>query len=320
MSLFGFTSSQKASQSSKEESTGARNSSIVFDVTSKDFEAKVLKASLQRPVVVDFWAPWCGPCKQLMPLLQAEIDAAQGMVLLAKVNIDACPDLAQVLRIQSVPTVMVFFQGQPVSAFSGARPQSEIRALIAQLVQMAKAHQPGALDIPHALKEATDHLNRRDFPQAEALYAAVLEQDDSNVSAYAGLVRIQLELANLEMASAFLKTVPEALQNTPEIVSVRTALELAREGQSKAGEMKELYRKLEELPDDKAVRFDLACAQFAVGEKAAAIENLLLIVSQDRGWNDEAARKELLRYFEALGFSDPLSIQGRKKLSSLLFS
>lgn len=313
MALFGIPSPKKATPA-------APSDGIVFDVTTADFQDRALKASLEKPVMVDFWAPWCGPCKQLMPVLEAEVRAAGGDVLLAKVNIDENPDLAQALQIQSVPTVMVFFQGQPVTGFQGARPASEIKTLIAQLVKLARSAKPDALDIPAVLKEAADFLVAGDIRAAQDSYIQILSQEPENIDAYVGMVRVLIASGALEEAQAYVERAPEDIAKNPALASARTALELALGASAAAARLQPLLKKVESDPADHQARFDLAAARFAAGQKAEAIDDLLHIIKADRAWNEEAARKELLRYFEALGFADPLSVQGRKKLSAVLFS
>ena len=314
MGLFGISSPKPE----KAQSTPA--DATIFDVGTEDFESRALKASMEKPVLVDFWAPWCGPCKQLMPILEGEVRAANGEVLLAKVNIDENPDLAQALRIQSVPTVMAFFQGQPVTGFTGARPASEIKNLIAQLVKLARSSTPDALDIPASLKQAAIFLANGEDQAAQELYIQILQQDPNNIEAYNGMVRTLIAANALDQAQGYIDEAPEAIAKNPAFAASKTALDLARGASAAAGSLKSLIKKVESAPDDHQARFDLAAAQYASGAKGVAIDTLLDLIRRNRTWNDEAARKELLRYFEAMGFSDPLCIEGRKKLSRLLFS
>jgi putative thioredoxin len=318
MALFGLTSTKKPDP----ESTSAPGASgaVIFDVTTARFEEAILKASLQKPVLVDFWAPWCGPCKQMMPVLEAEVTAAKGDVLLAKVNIDENPELAQAMRIQSVPTVMAFFQGQPVTGFAGARPASEIKNLIAQLVKLARSSMPDSIDVAAAMKQAGELLAAGQVAEAQQIYMAVLSQDETNAEAYAGLARTLMAAGALEEAEELMAQSPEPVAKSPAMTAVKTALEIAKGAGEAVRKLKPLQDKVNAAPEDHQARFDLAAAQFASGQKEAAIDNLLHIIARDRGWNDEAARLELLRFFEAMGFADPLSAEGRKKLSRLLFS
>lgn len=317
MALFGITPPKKAEPAAQ---VAPVQDGPVFDVSgTRAFEEQVLRVSMEKPVLVDFWAPWCGPCKQLMPVLEAEVQAANGDVLLAKVNIDDNPDIAQALRIQSVPTVMAFFQGQPVTGFAGARPASEIRNLIAQLVKLARSAMPDAIDIPSALKSAAELLST-DPAGAQALYMQVLSQDQTNIDAYNGLVRVMIEADALDQAEDLVSNAPELIAKNPGFAASRTALDLAKGAKALAGKLGPLQKAAAADPGDHQARFDLAAAQFAAGQKAEAIDNLLEIIRRDRSWKDDAARLELLRYFEAMGFADPLSVEGRKKLSRVLFS
>jgi putative thioredoxin len=309
--LIGLTPSAK-------KSTAPTQNKTVFDATTADFETTVLKASMERPIVVDFWAPWCGPCKQLGPVLEEAVNARGGKVALAKVDIDRNPELAQAFRVQSIPMVVAMFMGQPVTAFAGARPKADIETLLDQLVALAAKNKPEALDIPAALQDAAAHLAANDLPAAQNLYADILAQDENNVAAYTGLVRTLITGGHLDQAEAMVAEAPERIAGNPGFAAARTALDLARSAPT--DDLAALAAKMQATPDDPALRFDYAEACFAHGRKDEACDALLYIIRHNRAWEDDKARKQLLRYFEAWGPADPAAIAGRRKLSTLLFS
>lgn len=294
------------------------DNAVIFDVSTPGFEQRVLAASMEKPVIVDFWAPWCGPCKQLGPLLEKTVTAANGAVLMAKVNIDENQDLAAALRIQSIPTVYAFFQGRPVDAFQGALPESQIKNFVDKLVQVAKDNAPDAIDVPEALKGAAQLIAEGDLETAQGIYEHILQQDPKNVQAIVGLVRVMIAGGRIEQAEHIVKNAPPEIINTPNFGEAKTALELAKS--KPPGSNDELARKVEKNPDDHQARYDLAEAEFAAGNRERAIDHLLEIIRRNRSWNEDAARKQLVRFFEALGHADPLTVESRKKLSSLLFS
>lgn len=302
---------------------GSNAGSYVYDVTAENFEAQVIKASMKHPVLVDFWAPWCGPCKQLMPMLEEAVAKANGAVRLAKVNVDDNQDLAQALRVQSVPTVFAFFQGQPVTAFTGVRSQSELDHLMTQLSGLAKQGAPDAVDIPATLAQAAQALALGDIPSAQDHYARILAQDENNEAAYTGMIRCYLALPDLEQAQYMLDDAPETIAATPGFAAVRIAVEMAANA-PQAGELEKMAKALASAPGDHQMRFDYATALFGAGQKKEAVDQLLEIIRRDRAnekkWEDDKARQHLLKLFEAMGPSDPETLAGRRKLSSLLFA
>ncbi|MBL4804394.1 MAG: co-chaperone YbbN [Alphaproteobacteria bacterium] len=303
---------------SDNDNTASRPEGYIYEVNTNDFEAKVMSASMETPVIVDFWAPWCGPCKQLMPVLEKTVMAAKGEVILAKVNLDENPELAQALRVQSVPTVFAFYGGRPVDAFQGMQPESTIQAFIDKLVQAARANKPEAIDIPETLKAAAEALANKDLQMAQGLYMQILQQDENNAPAYAGLIRTFIAAGVLDQAQSMLENAPERIAGSSELDAVKTALEMAKNAETI--DIQSLEQAVEKNPEDHQALIDLAEGQFTVGQKEEAIETVLKSIEINRNWNEDAARKTLLKFFEALGHGDPLTIEGRKKLSSILFS
>ncbi|MCB1682272.1 MAG: co-chaperone YbbN [Alphaproteobacteria bacterium] len=290
----------------------------VIEVSTPEFEDKVMRASLQTPVIVDFWAPWCGPCKQLIPVLEKVVREAGGEVLLAKVNIDENQQLAAMLRIQSVPTVYAFYQGQPVDAFQGNIPESQVREFIGALVKLARSNRPDAIDIPQTLEIAAKALALGEITEAQSAYIDILQQDPENGPAYVGMVRCFLAAGDIEQAEGMIDNAPEAITKDRNFAEAKSALEIARKAPS--GGVAELEAKIAANPKDHQARIDLALALFAAGKREAATDSLLESIAIDRKWNEEAARKELLKLFEAMGHADPVTVEARKKLSSILFS
>jgi putative thioredoxin len=292
----------------------------IFDVDTASFEARVLKESTVRPVLVDFWAPWCGPCKQLGPALEQAVAVQGGKIALAKVNVDENPELAQAFRVQSIPMVVAMYQGQPVSGFAGARPKADIDNLISQLVALAAQNAPQALDVSAVLQDAAQRLGAGDLAGAQECYAAVLAQDDKNTEAYIGLVRVQIAAGQVEQAAQLVAGAPDVIAKDPKFAAAKTALELAQGQKQGGGDLERLEALVVADPNNFTARFEFAEGCYAKGWKDAAVDALIEIVRRNREWEDGKAKAQLLKYFEAWGFADPASVSGRKKLSSVLFS
>jgi putative thioredoxin len=299
---------------------GAPAGDLVKDVNTASFRADVLDASMQVPVIVDFWAPWCGPCKQLGPVIEKAVKDARGAVRLVKINVDENQELAAQMRIQSIPAVYAFFQGRPVDGFVGAQPESAIKQFIARLTKLAGGAEPGPSPIDEALEHAEAALKEGDHEAASAIFAQILEHEPGNVKALGGMVRCCIAVGELDQAKKFLAQVPSAQANDPAIAGARAQLELAEAGQKAAGQSQELRARVEANPKDFDARFALAQALFAGGDREGGIDQLLEIIRVNRAWNEEAARRELVKFFEAMGPTDPLTLSARRRLSSLLFS
>jgi putative thioredoxin len=287
----------------------------VKDVTTKSFAADVIQESRNQPVLVDFWAPWCGPCKQLQPALEKVVAAAGGRVRLVKMNIDEHPAVAGQLGIQSIPAVIAFKDGQPVDGFMGAVPESQIREFIQKLVGKA-GDQP---QIVEALAAAVQAREAGDLQGAAEIYDAVLQQAPDTVDAIAGLADILFEAGDVAGATDVLDRAPADKKDAPAIAGVRTKIALAAEA-AKLGDPAELERRLAADPGDHQARFDLAMLQNSAGRRQEAADNLLAIVKADRSWNDDGARAQLVKLFEAWGMTDEVTLAARRRLSSLLFS
>jgi putative thioredoxin len=288
--------------------------SAVKDTTTQSFVKDVIEESKRQPVLVDFWAPWCGPCKQLTPILEKAVKAAKGKVKLVKMDIDKHPDIPGQMGIQSIPAVIAFSNGQPVDGFMGALPESQVVAFLERLTKGKVG--PEERDL---LKEADEALAAGDAATAANLYGQLIAQDGGNVAALAGLVRCYVQTDALDQARQTLELVPEAKRNEAAVAAARAALEVAEQAK-KVGPIDELERKVAANPLDHQARFDLATGLNAQGKRAEAADHLLAIVKRDRKWNDDGARKQLVQFFEAWGPADQATLDGRKKLSSILFS
>ena len=296
---------------------GGAAGDIIKDVSEADFMAEVVQASMQRPVIVDFWAPWCGPCKQLTPALEKVVTEAGGKVALAKVNVDENQGIAQQLRIQSIPTVYAFYQGRPLDGFQGALPEGQLREFVKKLTDAAGGDQGPSND--EILAQADEALAAGKPEEAAELYARILDQEQENTKALSGVIRSYIGMGELAAAKEIYDSLPEAIQLHADLQGAKAALELAEQPEQDEGEIAELLEKVAHDPSDMQARMDLALALNAQGKREAAAEELLEIVRRNRAWNEDAGRKQLVQFFEAWGPTDPATVEARKRLSSLLF-
>ncbi len=298
--------------------TAQSSAELVKDSNIQGFMADVMEASMTVPVLVDFWAPWCGPCKQLTPLLEKIVLAAQGSVRLVKINIDENQQLAAQMRIQSVPAVFAFFQGRPVDGFMGALPESQLRQFIDRVAKLAGGAVPED-QIALALSEAEQILASGEADTALGIYQEILSLEPENKAAILGAGRALLMLNETAALSGFLASLPPALQAAAELEPLRSGLALAERSKA-AGPLEDLAALVKAEPKNQSAKIDYATALFAGGQKAEAVEVLLASIQQDRQWNEGAARKELVKLFDILGPQDALTLDARKRLSSILFS
>ncbi|HTV45398.1 MAG TPA: thioredoxin [Stellaceae bacterium] len=296
---------------------GGAAANPVKDVTTATFMTEVVDGSFETPVIVDFWAPWCGPCRQLGPLLEKAVRAANGAVRMVKLNIDENPEIAQQMRIQSIPAVYAFRDGRPVDGFVGALPESQVKQFV-QRVGGGKTGGPSPVE--EALAMAKEALQNGDHASAGAVYSQVLQREPGNVEAQAGLARAMLAKGDRAKARLVLDRVAKEDADHAEIAAARAALDLAEQGAKAMASSGKLRARLAKDPGDHEARFELATALFGSGDRAAAIDELLALFKRDREWNDQAARKQLVKFFEAMGGTDPLTLSGRRRLSSLMFS
>ena len=290
---------------------------LIKDVSEADFMTEVIELSQQTPVIVDFWAPWCGPCKALIPALEAAVTKAKGAVRMAKVNVDENQGIAGQLQVQSIPTVYAFYQGKPIDGFQGAVPPSEIDAFVERVVAATGGDASGGLD--EAVAAAEEMLAEGAASDAAQTFAAILEEDPVNAGAYAGLVRAYIAMDDLDQAEAILNGAPVEISTSPELEAAHAQLELARQA-ADAGPVAELRAAVEANPADHQARFDLAQALHAAGEAEEAVSELLDLFRRDKEWSDGAAKQQLFTIFDALKPNDPVVLNGRRKLSSLIFA
>jgi putative thioredoxin len=290
---------------------------LIKETTTQTFVKDVIEESKRQPVLIDFWAPWCGPCRQLTPVLEKAVRAAKGKVKLVKMNIDEHPSIPGQMGIQSIPAVIAFVGGQPADGFMGAIPESQVNAFIDKLTKGVPA--AGEPNVAEILKEAEAVFAEGDPAGAAQIYAEVLALDAANIAALAGLAKCYVATGAIEQAKQTLAMVPESKRNEAAVKAVQTAIDLAEQAQS-VGPVGELEQKVAANPLDHQARFDLATALNAMGKRAEATAQLLEIVKRDRKWNEDAARKQLVQFFEAWGGADEATIEGRKRLSTILFS
>ncbi|MEP2680404.1 MAG: thioredoxin [Roseovarius sp.] len=291
---------------------------LIKDTTEATFMADVVDASQTVPVIVDFWAPWCGPCKTLGPMLEDAVRAAKGAVKMVKVNVDEAQNIAGQLQIQSIPTVYAFFKGQPVDGFQGALPQSEIKAFVDRVVKAGGGEAPGDT-LADAVAAAEEMLAEGAATDAAQTFAAILEEDPMNAPAYGGMVRSHIAMGALDQAEALLNGAPIEISKAPELEAAHAQLQLAHQA-ADAGPVAELTEKVEANPDDHQARFDLAQALYAHNDAEGAVDHLLELFRRDREWNEGAAKTQMFTIFEALKPNDPVVLNGRRKLSSMIFA
>ena len=293
---------------------GQATADVIKDTDAQGFADDVMVASQEVPVIVDFWAPWCEPCKQLTPILEKLVRQAGGAVRLVKLNIDENPAIAKQLRIQSIPAVYAFRDGQPVDGFSGALPESQVRAFVERLTGDS-----GPNEVERAIEAAEQAREAGDLDRAVDVFGQILRIEPQNVNALAGLARCYVGAGELEEAARTLEMIEPQSRGAPAVTAAQAALELARQA-GDAGDIGELRRSVETDPNDHQSRFDLAQALVGQNAREEAVDHLLEIVKRDRQWNEEAARKQLLTLFDAFGVADPLTAASRRRLSTLLFS
>ena len=289
---------------------------LIKDVNEDTFMDDVIEASKTSPIVVDFWAPWCGPCKTLGPALEAEVKATNGKIKMVKVDIDQNQNLASQMRIQSIPAVFAFVDGQPIDGFMGAKAPSELKSFIEKLLENVK---DDGGDLSEAIAVADEMLEAGEYDDAAETFEAILGEDPERSPAFVGLFKAKMGAKKIDEAQKMLEDIPTALVNKPEILALQAQIDLSSQTEG-IGEINDLRETLKNDLSNHQIRFDLALALFTAGETNDAIQELLTIFRKDQEWNDDAARQQLFKFFDILGGDDPITLSGRRQLASMLFA
>lgn len=289
---------------------------LIKDVNEDTFMDDVIEASKSSPIVVDFWAPWCGPCKTLGPALEAEVKATNGKIKMVKIDIDQNQNLASQMRIQSIPAVFAFVDGQPIDGFMGAKAPSELKVFVEKLLEKVTDDEG---DLSEAITVADEMLEAEEFDDAAETFEAILGEDPNSSLAFVGLFKSKMGAKKLNDAKKMLEEIPDTLKNKPEILALQAQIELTNQAEG-IGELNDLRKLLSTDVNNHQVRFDLALALFTKGETSEAIQELLAIFRVDQEWNDDAARQQLFKFFDILGGEDPITLSGRRQLASMLFA
>ncbi|MDB4249274.1 co-chaperone YbbN [Amylibacter sp.] len=289
---------------------------LIKDVNEDTFMDDVIEASKTSPIVVDFWAPWCGPCKTLGPALEAEVKATNGKIKMVKIDIDQNQNLASQMRIQSIPAVFAFVDGQPIDGFMGAKAPSELKSFIEKLLENVK---DDGGDLSEAIAVADEMLEAGEYDDAAETFEAILDEDPERSPAFVGLFKAKMGAKKIDEAQRMLEEIPTALINKPEILALQAQIDLSSQTEG-LGEINDLRETLKNDLDNHQIRFDLALALFTAGETNDAIQELLTIFRKDQEWNDDAARQQLFKFFDILGGNDPITLSGRRQLASMLFA